>query len=110
MVELGFDYLREQMVFKNKKDFRVNAAVSILNRWGCLEETQTPFGFKAVREPASAEFELEDQNILKKEHQKKLLALLRFIKNDEECRLNQVYTYFGYKKNELCGLCDVCRK
>ncbi|MBY0555347.1 RecQ family ATP-dependent DNA helicase [bacterium] len=106
----GFDFLREQMVFKNKKDFRVNAAVSILNRWGCLEENETPFGYQALREPTEADFQLEDQNILKKEHQKKLLSLLRFIQNADECRLKQVYFYFGHKKDENCGICDVCRK
>ncbi len=105
----GFDYLREQMVFKNKKDFRVNAAVSILDRWGCLEEVETPFGFQAVREPTDEDFKLEDQALLKKEHQKKLLALLRYIQNGESCRLNQVYAYFGLLKENPCGLCDVCR-
>ncbi len=106
----GFDYLREQMVFKNKKDFRVNAAVSILNRWGCLEEALTPFGYQPVRAPNAADFTLEDQNILKKEHQKKLLLLLRFIQNSEQCRLLQVYHYFGHLNETQCGLCDVCRK
>lgn len=106
----GFDYLREQMVFKNKKDFRVNAAVSILNRWGCLEEAATPFGYQPVRVPNDEDFNLEDQSILKKEHQKKLLLLLRFIQNSELCRLLQVYHYFGHMKEAPCGLCDVCRK
>ena len=104
----GFDYLREQMVFKNKKDFRVNAAVSILNRWGCLEEVENPFGFAVVRAPTEEDFQLEDQSLLKKEHQKKLLSLLRYIQNDQLCRLRQVYQYFGYQKNEDCGICDVC--
>jgi ATP-dependent DNA helicase RecQ len=44
-----------------------------------------------------------------KEHQKKLLSLLRYIQNDQLCRLRQVYLYFGYKKDEDCGICDVCR-
>lgn len=105
----SFDYLREQMVFKNKKDFRVQSAVSILNRWGCLEEVETPFGYKAVQEPDEKLFEIEDQNLLKKEHQKKLLSLLRFIQNATDCRLLQVYKYFGYVKEEPCGICDVCR-
>ncbi|MBC7420138.1 MAG: ATP-dependent DNA helicase RecQ [Bdellovibrio sp.] len=104
----GFEFLREQMVFKNKKDYRVNAAVSILTRWGCLEETDTPFGFKALQAPTEENFALEDQNVLKKEHQKKLLSLLRFIQDTEICRLQQVYTYFGYDKKEHCGICDVC--
>lgn len=104
----GLDYLREQMVFKNKKDFRVNAAVSILHRWGCLEETSTPFGFTVAMEPSEENFKLEDQNLLKKEHQKKLLSLLRWVQNTTECRLLKVYDYFGYHKQEKCGICDVC--
>ncbi|MFZ3231879.1 MAG: RecQ family ATP-dependent DNA helicase [Pseudobdellovibrio sp.] len=104
----GFEYLREQMVFKNRKDFRVNAAVSILQRWGCLEENETPFGFVAVTPPTQEHFKLEDQAVLKKEHQKKLLALLRYIQNTDECRLVQIYNYFGHKNQAECGHCDVC--
>lgn len=106
----GFDFLREQMVFKNKKDFRVNAAVSILNRWGCLEEVSTPFGYQAIQAPDKEQFVLEDQQVLKKEHQKKLLSLLRFIQNHQDCRLMQIYKYFDYNKDISCGICDVCLK
>ena len=104
----GFDFLREQMVFKNRRDFRVNAAVSILNRWGCLEENETPFGFAAVTEPSEENFKAEDQNLLKKEHQKKLLSLLRWIQNTDDCRLVQIYSYFGFHDQKPCGHCDVC--
>lgn len=104
----GFDYLREQMVFKNRKDFRVNAAVSILTRWGCLEEDQSPFGYRVLRDPGPEDFKLEDQNVLKKEHQKKLLSLMQFVKNDKECRLLQVYKYFNHHVGQECGICDVC--
>jgi len=104
----GFDYLREQMVFKNKKDFRVNSAVSILQRWGSLEEVDTPFGFKAINPPDEVLFQQEDQSSLKKEHQKKLLEILRWTQNQDDCRLNLIYKYFGYLKAEPCGKCDTC--
>lgn len=104
----GFDYLREQMVFKNRKDFRVNAAVSILNRWGCLEEVDTPFGYKALRPPEDHEFKTEDQSLLKKEHQKKLLEILRWSQNTEDCRLKVIYKYFGHDVEADCGRCNVC--
>ena len=104
----GFDFLREEMVFKNRRDFRVNAAVSILNRWGCLEENETPFGFTAITEPTEENFKAEDQNLLKKEHQKKLLSLLRWIQNTNDCRLVQIYSYFGFQGQKSCGHCDVC--
>lgn len=106
----GFDFLREQMVFKNRKDFRVNAAVSILHRWGCLEEEETPFGFRAVAAPTPEHFKTEDQSLLKKEHQKKLLSLLRWIQNTNECRLVQIYAYFGFHHQKPCGHCDVCKE
>lgn len=105
----GYDFLREQMVFKNKKDFRVNAAVSILNRWGCLMEVSTPFGYQAALVPPPEFFNQEDQNLLKKEHQKKLLEILRWAQNKEDCRLNQIYKYFGYQRSADCGICDVCK-
>ncbi len=104
----GFDFLREQMVFKNRRDFRVNAAVAILNRWGCLEETDSPFGFVPVAEPTSQHFLTEDQALLKKEHQKKLLSLLRWIQNTKDCRLVEIYSYFGFLNQKPCGHCDVC--
>lgn len=106
----GFEYLREQMVFKNKRDFRVQSAVSILKRWGSLEEVDTPFGYKAIQEPPADLFKLENQNLLKKEQQKKLLEILRYAKNEELCRLNMIYSYFDLKKDQDCGLCDVCNK
>lgn len=104
----GFDFLREQMTFKNKKDFRVRSAVSILARWGCLEECDTLFGFKAVRPPEESLFTKENQDLLKKDHQKKLLTILQWVKNTEECRMKRIYLYFGHYTDHDCGICDVC--
>lgn len=106
----GYDFLREEMVFKNKKDYRVNAAVAILARWGCVSEVDTPFGYQAVVAPSEELFTQENQNMLKKEHQKKLLEMLRWAQNSDDCRLNQIYKYFGYHHLQPCGLCDVCRE
>lgn len=105
----SYDYLREQMVFKNKKDFRVNSAVAILNRWGVLEEVETPFGYRVSEDLDEKLFSKENQNLLKKEHQKKLLEMLRWAKDTNYCRLNKIYNYFGYKTEDSCGICDVCR-
>lgn len=106
----GFDFLREQMTFKNKKDFRVQSAVSILLRWGCLEEVDTLFGYKALHPPEEALFTQENQDLLKKEHQKKLLTILQWVKNSDECRLKRIYLYFGHYVEKDCGVCDACVK
>ena len=104
----GYSFLCEQMVFKNKRDYRVNSAVSILNRWGCLKECETPFGYLALLPPDPEYFVQENQSILKKEHQKKLLEILRWAQNADDCRLTQIYKYFGYDQVKACGICDVC--
>lgn len=104
----GFDFLREQMTFKNKKDFRVQSAVSILLRWGCLEEVDTLFGYRALQPPEESLFTQENQDVLKKEHQKKLLTILQWVKNSDECRLKRIYLYFGHYIEKNCGMCDVC--
>jgi ATP-dependent DNA helicase RecQ len=104
----GFDYLREQMVFKNKKDYRIEAAVNILERWGCLEKTDDPFPYQAVRSPEENDFKMDQPETRLRWQNKKLLDLVQFIKNTDECRLNQIYLYFGHKAEKPCGHCDVC--
>lgn len=104
----GFDFLREQMVFKSKKDYRIEAAVNILDRWGCLQKSDDPFPFQAVRPPSAEDFELDQPEKRLRWQNQKLLDLVRFLKNTEDCRLNQIYKYFGHDEEDSCGHCDVC--
>lgn len=104
----GFDFLREQMVFKNKKDFRVNSAVSILHRWDFLGINKTPFGYEVTNPLTEDFFKIENQTLLKKEHQKKLLEMLRWATDKEFCRLAKIYSYFGLNKVKDCEKCDNC--
>lgn len=104
----GFDFLREQMNFKNRRDFRVEAAVSILERWGCLEKTEMPFPFATVHAPTEEQFQAENGSQILKAQNTKLLEMVRWATQDKECRLNQIYHYFGHEHHEVCGKCDVC--
>lgn len=104
----GFDYIREQMVFKIKTDYRIESSVNILERWGCLEKTDDPFPFRAVRSPEEKDFTLEQPEKRFRWANKKLLDLVQFIKNKDECRLNQIYLYFGHEAEKPCGYCDAC--
>lgn len=105
----GFDFLREQMSFKNKRDFRVEAGVNILERWGCLEKTETPFPWTAVEEPTDQHFHAEKSNERLKNLNMKLLQILRWAKDEESCRMQRILAYFGHAA-EPCGVCDVCRE
>ncbi len=105
----GFDFLREQMSFKNRRDFRVEAGVNILERWGCLEKATSPFPWQAIEEPTVEHFNREKTSDRFKNLSLKLLLMLRWAKDEETCRMQRVLEYFGHAAKE-CGHCDVCRK
>lgn len=105
----GFDYLRGQMSFRNRRDFRVESAVRILERWDCLEAADLPFPYVAVREPTAEMFAAENSPALLKSQNQKLYDIVRYATREDECRLLQVYEYFGYQGAVKCGHCDICR-
>lgn len=104
----GFDFLREQMNFKNRRDFRAEAAVSILERWGCLEKADTRFPYVTVTPPTEEMFALEKPEEILRTQNQKLLQIVQWAQQDEECRVNLIYQYFGHEHRAPCGRCDVC--
>lgn len=105
----GNDFLREQISFKNRSDFRVESAVKILERWGCLEKAEESGGQWIVHgEPTTEMFRAEDAQLLTRSQNMKLLEMLKYAKQKEECRLQRIYSYFGHH-GEACGQCDICR-
>lgn len=105
----GFDYLRGQMSFKNRRDFRVESAVRILERWDCLEAADLPFPYMAIREPTAEMFAAENSPLLLKNQNQKLYDMVRYATREDACRLVQVYEYFGYEGAAKCRHCDICR-
>jgi len=104
----GFDFLREQMNFRNRRDFRAEAAVSILERWGCLEKSDDPFPYVCVHAPTDEQFAAENGAEILKAQNTKLLKMVQWATQDQECRLNRIYHYFGHEHETPCGKCDVC--
>lgn len=104
-----FDFLREQMNFRNRRDFRAEAAVSILERWGCLEKSEDPFPYVCVHPPTDEQFISENGVEILKMQNTKLLKMVQWANQDSECRLNQIYHYFGHQHDKPCGKCDICR-
>ncbi len=105
----GFDFLREQMNFRNRRDFRSEAAVSILERWGCLEKSEDPFPYRCVHTPTDEQFAAEDGATILKTQNLKLLEMVRWATQEQECRMNRIYQYFGHSHEEPCGICDICQ-
>lgn len=106
----GADYLREQMNFYNRRDFRVETSLNLLEKWGCLVPAQNRLGFAPVREPLADELDgLKTEQRLKLQNQK-LHQMLDWAQNQDSCRMKRIREYFSESLAENCGICDVCRK
>ncbi|MFO7445876.1 MAG: ATP-dependent DNA helicase RecQ [Ignavibacteriaceae bacterium] len=103
----GVDYLREQMNFKNRKDFRIETALGMLDRYAVTEGSVETKDLNIINDlPA----ELEDNERLKEKllnNNKKLLSVVNYFKT-EECRRIFISEYFGFRDEKPCGNCDNC--
>ncbi len=101
------DYLREEMSFKDKNDFRVETVLSLLDRYG-VTEGSAENGRLRLAEPLHSnlknEKRLEDKLM---NDNKKLLAMVNYFK-EEKCRRVNISDYFGFPGEEICGNCDCC--
>ncbi len=103
----GIEHLREQMNFKNRKDFRIETALGMLDRYGVTEGSIESRDLKIIDELPN---ELEDENHLKEKllnDNKKLLSVVNYFRG-EECRRVFISDYFGFKDEKPCGNCDNC--
>ena len=109
----GIGFLRAKMNFKNRSDFRVDAAIHIFSRSGILEKyesSETQFPYILQKEAHERLLEIQSPEILLKHQQKKLLRMVQWAKDLEQCRLKSLVEYFSSHSTSNCGRCDVCRK
>jgi ATP-dependent DNA helicase RecQ len=103
---LGREFLAEEMSYKNRSDHRVDSALNILERWGCITRHQDVI--ERAAELREDYFNLENQQALLKHHNQKLYDFLQWVKDPKTCRLVRIYDYFGHSGERPCGLCDNC--
>lgn len=107
LAEDGMDHLRAQLNFYNKRDFRVETAVNLLERWDCVCEDRSRLGVRPVRAPTTEELlELQAKKRIQSGSQK-LLEMVHLAGQQEGCRLLEIYRYFGHQ-GLPCGVCDLC--
>lgn len=112
----GFDYLREQINYYNRRDYRVETAVNLLERWGCLVAMRSErFPYVAAFEPTRDEFVSMKTDSRRRTSTTKLLQLLQLLQSTEGCRQKDAIEYFGEKAvfqdgRDICGICDLCLK
>jgi ATP-dependent DNA helicase RecQ len=104
----GFDYLRTQMNFYNRRDFRVETAVGQLERWGSLEGRQ-PREWKPLESPPDEYLDQKLFDLRMKSQRQKLYQMVELAQMTEGCRMVEVAKYFGFIQSP-CGRCDLCRR
>lgn len=103
----GVDYIREQISFKNKNDFRVETALAMLDRYGVTEGEVERKNLVLVNELPEI---LQDEIHLKEKllnDNKKLLSVVNYFRV-KKCRRVFISDYFGFPGEKPCGNCDNC--
>lgn len=103
----GIEYLREQMNFKNKNDFRIETALAMLDRYGVTEGELERKNLLLANELPEI---LQDEEHLKEKllnDNKKLLSVVNYFRG-ENCRRVFISNYFGFPGENPCGNCDNC--
>ena len=104
---LGLEFLREKMNFYNSRDFRLETALNLLERWDCISFNQKKYPEIIGEIPEDFLEEGLYTKRLKKQNEK-LFDMLQYTKL-EECRKQYIYKYFGID-HEPCGFCDNCEE
>lgn len=108
LLTLRLDDLREQLSFKNKKDFRLETALSFLDRWEVIRYPQRRLDrLEFLRPLTDEDLAPELWAARRLQLQKKLMTLVQWFRS-EECRKVGIYRYFGWPNAEPCGFCDRC--
>lgn len=111
----GFDYLREQMNFYNKRDYRVETSVNLLERWGALEGRE-PRDWKIVADIPEEYLDGAKFKANLKRREEKLSRLAGYFEQpaaSAPCRLASIAVSFGENVmvdgvSRKCGVCDAC--
>ncbi len=103
----GLDYLRAELNFYNSRDFRLETALNMLERWGAIDIINSQREFKVVGDLPK---QVTDETLNKKRFeaaQMRLYQVMDWVQK-KECRALGIYRYFDYDETAPCGLCDVC--
>ena len=93
----GTSYLRDQMNFYNRRDFRSETALNLLERWGCIKikkRESESLDIEILEKPSKELLKKYDHSKKLKQQNKKLLEMLRYgrAKNHHK---QIIYHYFG---------------
>ncbi len=101
----GLEYFKEQLTYKNRRDYRAETVLNMFDRWGV---TEGDIEQKNLQLTGQSPELLEDQDYLDqklKNEQQKLYQMMRYAKL-ESCRKAFIHGYFGLTHGAKCNACD----
>ena len=102
----GVDFLREQMTFKNRSDFRLETALGMLDRYGVTEGDLESKNLTIISDLPEELSSQKNRDVKLKMEQEKLYQMVLYTKEDN-CRKAFIHRYFGLEYQEKCGVCDL---
>ena len=102
---------KEQLTFKNKRDFRLETALNWLWKLECLKTNRNRLGYEV-----NLELDAEMADLLKTSFQNErikklnqsLLKMVHLAEMTDGCRMQNIYQHFNVVADP-CGLCDLCQ-
>lgn len=103
----GQDYLKEQLVYKNRFDFRLETALGMLERFSVISGSTRQKNLKLLGDlpEVLVDEKLHEEKIMHARTQ--LLAMVNYFRS-EDCRFSYLEEYFGMEPSGSCGICDNC--
>jgi len=102
----GIEFVRENLSFKNRSDFRLETALGMLDRYGVTEGNLDSKNLQLI-ETLPLQLSSENYRIKKqKREQEKLYQMVLYTK-ETVCRKAFIHRYFGLSFQTPCGACDL---
>jgi ATP-dependent DNA helicase RecQ len=102
----GLEFIREQLTFKNSKDFRLETALGMLDRFGVTEGDVESKNIKIISDLPHELHSPKYRELKLKREQEKLYQMVLYTK-DDTCRKAFIHRYFGLDYMTSCGACDL---
>jgi ATP-dependent DNA helicase RecQ len=113
----GNDFLRAQMNYYNRRDFRVETSLQLLERWESIQWDEKRRLVKCIEKPMGKWLEEESFTTRKRNSSLKLLQMTKYANSLPEeisCRKNFILKYFAVESEGQadlkCGMCDLCEQ
>lgn len=104
---LGIEYLKNELVYKNRFDFRLETALGILERYGVTTGSLVKKNLAIVDLMPEILLNEEKHEDVIKHARTKLLGIVNYYRSNS-CRFAAIEKYFGFSNEDDCGNCDNC--